>query len=75
MPNAGFSTELTAKDVHYGSELKESGGYANFVNVGTEGYFKNFSAGVSFQKPVSQELSAGHVKTGNRFLTHVTFMF
>jgi hypothetical protein len=75
MPNAGFSTELTAKDSHYGDDLKESGGNVNFLTAGTELYFKSFSAGVTFQKPVSQNVSAGFVETGNRFLTHFTFMF
>jgi hypothetical protein len=75
MPNAGFSTEITAKDVHKGSELAESGGYANFLTLGTELYFKKISAGVTAQKPVSQNVSAGYVETGNRFLTHLTFMF
>ena len=75
MPNAGFSTELTAKDSHYKSELKESGGQINFLTLGTEFYFKNFSAGVTAQKPVSQNVSEGFVKTNNRFLTHLTFMF
>lgn len=75
MPNAGFSTEITAKDAHYGSELDESGGYTNFLTFGTELYFKNFSAGATMQKPVSQNVSDGYVKTNDRFLTHLTFMF
>ena len=75
MPNAGFSTELTAKDTHYKKELKESGGQINFITLGTEIYFKNFSAGVTTQKPVYQNVSEGFVKTNNRFLTHLTFMF
>ncbi|MBK0403750.1 hypothetical protein I5M27_12185 [Adhaeribacter sp. BT258] len=75
MPNAGFSTEITAKDQHFGSELLESGGHANFVSAGSEFYFKNLSAGATLQKPVSQNVSEGYVKTGNRLLTHLTFMF
>ena len=75
MPNAGFSTEITGKDRHYGDELLESGGHANFVSLGSEFYFKNFSFGVTGQKPVSQNVSEGYVETGNRLLTHLTFMF
>ncbi|MFC5271763.1 hypothetical protein [Adhaeribacter terreus] len=75
MPNAGFSTELTAKDISYGDVLTESGGYVNMVSVGSEFYFKNFSMGVTGQKPVSQKVSDGYVETGNRLLTHLTFMF
>ena len=75
MPNAGFSTEITGKDVMYGDELLESGGHVNFISGGSEFYFKKLSAGVTFQKPVSQNLSEGYVKTGNRLLTHLTFMF
>ena len=75
MPNAGFSTEITEKDVHFKQELKESGGRINFLTVGTEFYFKNLSAGVTAQKPLSQHVSEGYVKTNNRFLTHLTFMF
>ena len=75
MPNLGFSTEISGKDSHYGSELDESGGYVNFLTFGTEVYFKNFSTGATLQKPVSQNVSAGYVQTNNRFLTHLTFMF
>ncbi|KAA9325687.1 hypothetical protein [Adhaeribacter soli] len=75
MPNAGISTERTAKDTHYGSTLKESGGYANFLNLGTEAYFKKLSTGFTFQKPISQHLSEGFVETGNRWMTHLTYMF
>lgn len=75
MPNIGFSTERNQKDEHYGSAIAESGGYANFLNLGTEAYFKNLSCGVTFQKPVSQKLSAGYVETGNRLMTHLTVMF
>ncbi|KAA9345835.1 hypothetical protein [Adhaeribacter soli] len=75
MPNAGFSTEITGKDFTYGAELLESGGYVNFASVGSEFYLTKLSAGLTFQKPVSQNLSEGYVKTGNRLLTHLTFMF
>ncbi len=75
MPNAGFSAEVTGKDVSFGDELDESGGHVNFVSVGSELYFRNFSAGATYQKPVSQNVSEGYVKTGNRILTHLTFMF
>lgn len=75
MPNAGFSTEITSKDQSYDEELTESGGHANFLTLGTELYFKRLSAGATLQKPVTQNLSEGYVETGNRFLTHLTFMF
>jgi hypothetical protein len=75
MPNVGFSTEITSRDLQYGYELEESGGHVNFLTLGTEVYLKHFAAGVTAQKPVSQNLSAGYVETGNRLLTHLTFMF
>ena len=75
MPNAGLSTELAAKDHQHGQLMAESGGHANFMNVGSELYFKSFSGGLTLQKPVSQHVSDGMVKTGNRLLTHLTFMF
>lgn len=75
MPNIGFNTELTGKDYQYGDKLAESGGYVNLVSLGTEVYFKKVSAGITAQKPVSQNLSEGYVKTGKRLLTHLTFMF
>jgi len=75
MPNAGFSTEITAKDQQYGKEITESGGHINFLNLGAEFYYRNIALGGSFQKPVSQHISDGFVETGNRFLTHLTFMF
>ncbi len=75
MPNAGLSIEGIGMDSYYGSKITESGGHAEFVCLGTETFFKQLSGGITFHKPVNQNLSAGHVKTGNRLMTHLTFMF
>lgn len=75
MPNAGVFVEQAGHDVREGVVNKQTGGYATYVNIGTEIYLARFSLGVSYRHPVSQYLSDGELRANDQLTTHLTFLF
>ena len=75
MPNAGVFVEQAGHDVRSGVTNKQTGGYATYLNIGTEVYLNKLSLGVSYRKPVSQYLSEGELRANAQLTTHITFLF
>lgn len=75
MPNAGVFVEQAGNDSRNGEVNKQTGGYAAFLNVGTEVYLSRLSFGVSYRHPVSQNLSGGELRANNQLSTHITVLF
>ena len=75
MPNTGVFVEQAGHDVRSGVMNKQTGGYATYINIGTEVYLSKLSLGFSYRKPVSQYLSQGELRANAQLSTHVTFLF
>ena len=75
MPNAGMFVEQATHDVREGVANKQTGGYATYLNVGTEVYLNKLNIGISYRKPVSQYLSQGELRANAQLTTHVTVLF
>ncbi|GAB3728558.1 hypothetical protein [Spirosoma lituiforme] len=75
MPNAGVFLEQAGHDVRAGVTNRQTGGYAAYLNVGTELYLSKLSVGVSYRRPVSQYLSDGELQANAQLTTHITFLF
>ncbi|GAB3960346.1 hypothetical protein GCM10028805_57780 [Spirosoma harenae] len=75
MPNAGVNVEQAGHDVREGVLNTQTGGYAAYLNLGTEVYLKKISFGVSYRRPISQYLSEGELLANAQLTTHITFLF
>ncbi len=75
MPNGGVFLEQAGHDVREGIINKQTGGYATYLNIGTEVYLAKLSFGASYRRPVSQYLSAGELQANAQLTTHITFLF
>lgn len=75
MPNAGVFVEQAGHDIREGVMNKQTGGYATYLNLGTEVYLNKLSFGVSYRHPLSQYLSEGELLANDQLTTHVTFLF
>lgn len=75
MPNAGVFVEQAGHDIREGVTNKQTGGYATYLNAGTEVYLNKLSFGISYRHPVSQHLSGGELRANNQLSTHVTVLF
>ncbi len=75
-PNAGVMLESAEKDREYHTfTVSQSGGHVASAVLGAEVSFGRFSAGVNYQKPMSQDLAGGRVKAGSRLMTHISVAF
>ena len=75
MPNAGLFVEQAGHDSRQGEVNKQTGGYATYLNLGTEVYLNKLSVGVSYRKPVMQHLSDGELRANAQLTTHITVLF
>ena len=74
-PNSGILYDNAAQDRNHSSTVAESGGYSMMGTIGTEISLKKIGIGGNFQVPVSQNLSSGTVRAGNRLMIHASFSF
>lgn len=74
-PNIGLAYEKQNKDRTMGYLIHETGGNILNGSMGVEINLKQISLGATFQTPISQNLGAGRIDAGNKFLTHVSFSF
>lgn len=75
MPNIGTMTEYSNKDTRNGIENSFTGGWIMTANAGIELYYKRFSSGITFQKPVVQNLVSKESKINQQAAVHFTVMF
>ncbi len=75
LPTLGMDFEHAQPNTFEGYYQRHTGGKATFLNLGTELYFRYFSAGLTWQKPVSQALAQGEIIAKNRLSAHLTWIF
>lgn len=75
MPNAGVFLEQAARDRQQGATNPRTGGYAAYLNVGTEVYLSKLSVGIAYRCPLAQHLANGEIRANAQLSTHVTFLF
>ena len=70
-PNAGVLFETAAKDKKTKDiQVWETGGYSCMGTIGLEISAGRFNAGANFQKPLTQQLGEGKLKTQARAMIH-----
>ena len=74
-PNIGFNIERSSKDIDGTTAVRATGGQLMFATVGAELSFERVSIGGNWQPVVDQHLGEAAVKSGNRAMLHVYFMF
>ncbi|SEM04059.1 hypothetical protein SAMN05216436_101234 [bacterium A37T11] len=75
-PNAGVMVESAVQDREYHTfSVSQSGGHVTSGVFGAEIGLGRFSAGINYQKPISQSLAGGRVNAGSRLMTHVSVAF
>lgn len=75
MPNAGLYFENSATDLKNNYLVENTGGNLLAATLGMEVFFKSISMGINFQQPIAQNLANGQIKSQNRVLLHLTFLF
>lgn len=70
LPSAGAGFEYGRHDLDEGLLVSESGGHCLMGVGGFDIYTPHFSAGVSYQQPLVQELGGGHIQANGRLLFH-----
>lgn len=75
LPTIGVDYEHAQPNTFEGDEQRHTGGHATFLNLGTELYFRYFSAGLTWQKPINQSLAEGEIIAKNRLSAHLTWIF
>lgn len=75
MPNAGIFVEQGGHDRRDGVMNRQTGGYATYLNLGTEVYLGKLSLGISYRHPIAQNLSEGELVANDQLNTHVTVLF
>ncbi|MFN3850776.1 MAG: hypothetical protein ACK4NY_15190 [Spirosomataceae bacterium] len=75
MPNLGTMVEYSKKDTKNGIENDFTGGWVMMANAGIELYYKRFSTGLTFQKPIVQNLVNRESKINQQASVNFTLMF
>ena len=75
MPNVGTMTEYSNQDIKNSVKNSFTGGWIMTANAGIELYYKRFSSGIIFQKPVIQNLVSKESKINQQAAVHFTVMF
>lgn len=74
-PNLGILYEHSAKDSDQKQKQDISGGTITMGTFGVELLYKKMAAGANFQIPIQQNLASGTVKSGNRQMFHIAYIF
>ncbi|GAB4331529.1 MAG: hypothetical protein OHK0038_06470 [Flammeovirgaceae bacterium] len=75
MPSIGFYGEYSFEDFRRGKIVEHTGGVLVNQSSGLDCFYKNLSIGGNYQIPVYQNLADRNIKSDNRFLVHLTYMF
>ncbi len=75
MPSVGTYLEKAYYDHKKNVIVYQTGGTASLGSAGIDTYFKNFSIGINYQKPISQNLSDGMSVAHARATVHLTYLF
>lgn len=74
-PYVGASFEHLKKDKHYGYEQLGTGGAATYCLVGVEAAYNQYSFGVNWQMPLSQNYADGELENRGRIMASITYLF
>lgn len=74
-PYIGASFEHLEKDTHYNYEQIGTGGNATYSLVGVEAAYNQYSFGVNWQMPLSQNYSDGELENRGRLMASFTYLF
>lgn len=75
MPNIGTTIDYGFRDLKEGKLNSQTGGYSWLGGVGVQAYYKKISTGLTFQKPISQNLGGGELKVLPQVAVHFTVGF
>ncbi|HOY05817.1 MAG TPA: hypothetical protein PLO67_10475 [Saprospiraceae bacterium] len=75
LPRAGVTLDAAQRDVWYGSEQKETGGYAAFADLGMDVYLGNLAIGAGYQTPLQYHLGNGNVTPKGNLAVSATWAF
>lgn len=75
MPSVGTSFEHSAVNYSKGYSVDFTGGNSTFANAGTDIFYQSFTGGITYQVPVNQQLGGGNIKTNQRVMVHVAYVF
>lgn len=75
MPSIGSSLELSARDYHEGANVDLSGGYGLYGHVGLDIFSNGFTAGLSLQPVISQNVANGNLTAGSRINAQFAVLF
>lgn len=75
MPQLGLVFEHANYNLKYGYKRINTGGNQLVATAGLEIYYKQIQLGLSYQQPTWQNLSAGLVKAGPRFMANINYLF
>jgi hypothetical protein len=74
-PYIGASFEQLEKDRHYDYEQVGTGGHATYSLVGVEAAYNQYSFGVNWQMPLSQNYADGELENRGRIMASITYLF
>lgn len=75
-PNAGILFETSAKDISRSNvKVDLSGGHTALYSLGAEFRINRINIGGNYQQPFAQDLGAGIVKAGSRYMMHISYGF
>jgi hypothetical protein len=74
-PYLGASFEYLQKDTHYNIEQHGTGGQAIYGLAGVEMAYNQYSFGVNWQMPISQNYGDGELENKGRFTASLTYLF
>lgn len=75
LPNVGVFTDHSDLNRDGNSYVRETGGHITLATMGLDVYAGNFSAGLTFQQPVFQDLGAGAIQANTRWMATVNYIF
>ncbi len=75
MPSIGTTLEHSALDYHEGADVALSGGYGLYGHVGMDFFSSGFTAGISIQPVISQNIANGNLISGSRVNAQFAVLF
>lgn len=74
-PYIGASFEHLQKDTHYNIEQHGTGGTATYSLIGVEAAYNQYSVGINYQMPMSQNYGDGELENNGRLMASFTYLF
>lgn len=75
IPNAGLTFEKLEMDKSHGISVDHTGGYTFQATTGMDINNRNWAVGFVYQRPIVQDLAAGHIHAMPGFNLHLSYSF